>query len=120
MKLTLVKSDGMDDWYIIERAEHDGRAWFEPNEHGASLCMSSRFSDADVEGTAGEMLAVAAAIRAKGHFYDARRCSVNATSEPVRFESPRNSMRDGECSYEEALELAGIIENMLAVTGAKP
>ena len=30
MKLILLKTDVLDDWYVIERAEHDGRVWSEP------------------------------------------------------------------------------------------
>ncbi len=28
--LTLRKSEGMEDWYLIERAEHDGRQEMRP------------------------------------------------------------------------------------------
>ncbi len=62
MKLTL-SNGSFDDWYLIERAEHDGRVWLEPMGPGAmALCCSSRISDADVEGSREEMLAIAQAI----------------------------------------------------------
>jgi hypothetical protein len=106
MNLTLKKSEFLDDWYVIERAEHDGKEWFEktgPNT--MTLRCSSRFSDASVEGTSGEMLVLANAIE-KRTTASFRRCAVNATEEPVRFWSPRNSEVDGECSLAEADELA--------------
>lgn len=114
MKLTLRKCDDIGDWYVIERAEHDGRSWFEPVAKNAmSLQCSSRFSDADVEGFAFEMLEIAAAIEQRGRA-SFKRCRVDATGEPVRFSSPRNSQRDGECSLQEADELAAEIRRVLA------
>lgn len=114
MELMIVKSDVMDDWYLIERAEHDGREWFEevgPNT--SALRCSSRFSDADVEGQACEMLAIATAIemRDKVSF---KRCAVDARAEPVTFWSPRNSEKPGDVSYEEASTLATKIRALLA------
>jgi hypothetical protein len=67
VELTIVKSAHMDDWYLIERAEHDGREWVEKKRPGVSVLMcSSRFSDADVEGYGGEMLTIADAIESRG------------------------------------------------------
>lgn len=65
MKLTILKFDGLDDWYFIERAEHDGRRWDEPTKWGTRLMKSSRLSDADVEGTAADMRGIASAIEAR-------------------------------------------------------
>lgn len=89
-RLTLTECKELWHCYIIERAEHDG---------------SARFSDADVEGSREEMLAIAEAIEKRGnaHF---RRCAVTAVHEPVRFWSPRNSTEDGIVSYAEADALA--------------
>lgn len=112
MRLTLRKSDNIDDWYFIERAEHDGRRWMEPTRYGMALRTSARFSDADVEGSASEMLDIADAIerhKIKNH----KRCAVDATTEPVKFHSPRNSQIDGETTYAEALELAIEIRRLL-------
>lgn len=117
IKLTLRKS-GDDDWHwwVIERAEHDGRAWMEqtgPNSF--SLRCSSRFSDADVEGDSREMRAIARAIRERGSF-SAKRCSVDATTEQVRFSSPRNSSVDGVTDLACADELAELIEKTIPPT----
>ena len=107
MKLTIRKSG--EDWYTIERAEHDGRMWMEgrgPNV--MALCSSARISDADVEGTGEEMLGIARAIMARDRFSE-KRCAVDASCDPVRFWSPRNSMRDGTSSLAEADALAAQI-----------
>lgn len=119
MKLTLRKSAWMDDWYVIERAEHDGREWEEkvgPNTY--KFCKSARFSGADVEGSAKEMREIARAIR-KRKIVGFKRCWVNAEGDPVLFMSPRNSRTTGECSYVEALELAEEIEALLKAEPSK-
>lgn len=108
MRLTVRKSDRLDDWWVIERAEHDGRKWMERTEYGMALRCSSRFSDADVEGTAAEMLAIADAIKSRGGAAFGR-CSVEVDGDVARFNSPRNSMEDGECTLAEADELAAEI-----------
>lgn len=113
MKLTLRKSEWLDDWYLIERAEHDGRTWLEKTgPSSSSVRCSSRFSDADVEGDSGEMMAIAKAIECRGRA-GFKRCAVDATGDPVLFRSPRNSERDGECSPAEADELAAEIRRVL-------
>lgn len=113
MKLTIRRSDALSDWYVIERAEHDGRAWFEPlGHHSMALRCSSRFSDADVEGTAEEMRAIADAIE-KRATVSFRRCAVSVQGESVLFWSPRNSMKDGIVLYTEAAELAALIRKEL-------
>lgn len=115
MRLTIKKSDSIGDWYIIERAEHDGRTWLESEGPNAmSLRCSSRFSDADVEGDGVEMLAIAEAIE-KRSTESFRRCAVDATKEPVTFSSPRNSQTDGECTLAEADELAALIRKTIPV-----
>lgn len=113
MRLAIRRSGHLDDWYVVERAEHDGRSWLEPlGENSAGLRCSSRFSDADVEGTAAEMLALAEAIEARGEARF-RRCAVDARSELVTFCSPRNSQLDGEVTLAEALALAAEIRATL-------
>lgn len=117
MKLTIRNCDDLGDWYVIERAEHDGRSWIGTRDlpgYGPiqSLHCSSRFSDADVEGTAAEMLAIADAIERRA-YVSFRRCAVYADREPVRFRSPRNSIDDGECTYAEAAELAALIRKTI-------
>ncbi len=116
MKLTIKKSDWLDDWYVIERAEHDGCEWFEvTGPNSSSFNLSSRFSDACVEGTLAEMESIAAAIRGRTH-ESFRRCAVDATSSPVAFWSPRNSQVNGEVKREEAEDLAGQIEDVVRRT----
>lgn len=120
-RLTLVKSDCIEDWYLIERAEHDGREWFEqtgPNTF--ALRMSARLGNADIEGSAAEMRAIAKAIRE--HDYTSfRRCAVDArsTKKPTRFWSPRNSIGRGEVPYADALALAEEIDRALGVADAR-
>lgn len=113
MKLTLRHCVDMGDWYVIERAEHDGRTWWEPTEYGKRFMTSARFSDADVEGSAEEMLAIADAIERR-ESVRFKRCAVVATRERVEFESPRNSTRPGFCSLAEADELAREIRAVVA------
>lgn len=114
MKLTIRKSDDLGDWYVIERAEHDGRQWMESTgPNSATLRCSSRFSDADVEGYATEMLAIAVTIELRSRVLF-RRCAVDATTEPVRFWSPRNSQIDGEVTLAEAVALAKEIRTVVA------
>ena len=113
MRLTIRKSDFMTDWYIIERAEHDGRVWLEKiDEHAMAVRMSSRFSDADVEGTRDEMIELAKAIENRSDV-SFRRCAVEMRGESVAFWSPRNSTHDGVVPYTDALELAALIREKL-------
>jgi len=116
MKLTVTKSEHIDDWYIIERAEHDGREWWEevdPDTH--VLRCSSRFSDADVEGTGAQIFDIARAIEARGSA-SFKRCSVEIVGNEARFSSPRNSSADGVCSLDEADELAKLIRVTLGAS----
>lgn len=113
MKLALKQSGSLEDWYLIEKAEHDGRIWMGRNEYGMCLMSSARISDADVEGTAEEMKGIAKAIRERGGASFGR-CAVDATSEPVKFSSPRNSLKDGEVSLADADALASEIEAKLS------
>jgi hypothetical protein len=99
-RLTLRKGF-LDDWWIIERAEHDGREGITDGMYW----HSARISDADVEGGASEMLAIAEAIRARGNF-SAKRCAVEVDGDRVAFRSPRNSQTDGIVSLAVADALA--------------
>ena len=113
MKLIVVKL--FDDWYVIERAEHDGRVWLEPTDSGgAALRSSSRFSDADVEGTAAEMLAIAHAIDA-GTSARFKRCAVMVHGSHVELWSPRNSTARGVVSLEDGTELAREIREKVVI-----
>ncbi len=115
MKLTMRKSG--EDWYVIERSEHDGRSWLEAVPGLGPNCMafmtSARFSDADVEGTLEEMVAIAEAIE-KRDSVSFKRCAVRIDGSHAFFQSPRNSMREGECTVREATELAAEIRRVAA------
>lgn len=111
--LTIRKSEAIDDWYVIERKVHDGRVWTEYDRNGdGTLMVSARFSDADVEGTSAEMLAIAEAIFAS-EATAFRRCAVDARTPQVKFYSPRNSQRPGVVSDTDALALAREIQLLL-------
>ena len=112
MKLTIRKSDNLADWYLIERAEHDGRTWLERVEGGLAMRASARFSDADVEGTAEEMRDVADAIQ-RGTYAEHVRCAVDARGDLVLFHSPRNSQTRGIVDHVEAVALAVEIRALL-------
>lgn len=95
MKIKLVKSDDLSDWYTVERAEHEGRQWLERTGPNCMQWMDSgRISDACVEGTADEMRELAKAIKARGSA-SFKRCAVSVEDEQAHFCSPRNSTRDG-------------------------
>jgi len=112
-RLVMVKSAHMGDWYLIERAEHDGRQWLERTAPGCmAFRCSSRISDADVEGPAEEMLAIADAIEQRDSV-SFRRCAVRVVGDRVFFSSPRNSQRDGETSLAYADELVAQIRREL-------
>lgn len=114
MKLRLVKCDGMDDWYSIERAEHDGREWVEQTAPNClDFMCSCRVSDADVEGTREEMLAIADAIRER-RYVGFKRCAVDFKGEEVHLWSPRNSTKPGVVSLADADDLAEQITEVLA------
>lgn len=112
MKLTLRAGTFLDDWWLIERAEHDSRVWVEPTKYGTALMCSSRVCDADIEGSPGEMLEIADAIERRGEFH-ARRCAVHVRGADVHFWSPRNSMKHGVVNLEEADELVTVIRSVL-------
>ena len=112
-RLVIVKCECLDDWYTIELAEHDGREWLESTGRNSMvLRYSGRISDACVEGTSTEMLAIADAIerRASVSF---KRCEVRISGDRAFFRSPRNSQRDGVTSLECADELATQIRREL-------
>jgi len=97
-ELTLRKCDHVsDDWWVIEE------------EGGGD------FSDASVEGTGAEMLAIAAAIESRGqdHF---KRCEVfvDERAKEARFCSPRNTQgHRGTCSLAAADRLAKLIRELV-------
>ena len=106
MKIALQKSDCLDDWYTVERAEHEHRQWMErTGPNSMQLMDSGRISDACVEGTAEEMRALAKAIKAR-HWASFKRCAVRVEGESAYFCSPRNSTRDAVVPLADADEFA--------------
>lgn len=117
-EVVLVKSDSLGDWYVIERAEHEHRGWMEAVDDGEyshlAYRWSGRISDADVEGTAAEMTAIAEAIES-GQSVSFRRCAASAQEDgSYHLESPRNSQRAGIISADHARRLALSIREVLA------
>jgi hypothetical protein len=119
MRLVLCQSDPEVDWYTIEKAEHDGRMSLEPVVVGGyptlALYYAGRISDADVEGTAKEMLGLAAAIAQGELEQQFGRCAVKMLPNgDVAFWSPRNSQVDGVVTRAEAEALAAEIRRRLS------
>lgn len=114
MKCILIKSDNMDDWYLIERAEHDGRHWMEPTQYGMALRCSSRLGNADIEGTSAEMLVIAQSIEL-GQSASFKRCAAEHTPDGYAMSSPRNSMEPTLITHAEAKELAADIRGKLEI-----
>jgi hypothetical protein len=114
------KSAGLDDWYVIELAEHSGAQGLVPTGPGVlSFYSAARISDADVEGTGGEMLAVADAIEQR-RSVNFRRCAATLAGESYELESPRNSTRPGKISLDEADALARSIRDVVVATAVEP
>jgi hypothetical protein len=107
VELACRKSDGMTDWYVIERKHHDGREWFErTGSNSFSLRTSARIGNADIEGSGAEMKAIARAIkdRREARF---RRCAVRVRDDGnVEMSSPRNSHGPSLVPYARATVLA--------------
>lgn len=109
MRIKLNKFQYLEDWYTIIRQEHEGLEWTEEVAPNCFQYMTSeRISDACVEGTGTEMLAIAHAIkdRKSASFH---RCEVFFSGGVVHFSSPRNSQVDGITSVEEADEFADAV-----------
>jgi hypothetical protein len=94
-------------WYTIIRVEHDGKIWWEPTGPNSARRMASErlTPEADIEGSAVEMLAVAHAIKNR-EAVSFRRCAVHFEDDGVHLCSPRNSEYDAVVTIEEANELA--------------
>ncbi len=106
-----------DGWCVIERAQHDGRGWLDPVRGGFSFQCSSRISDADIEGTPGEMLELADAIEKGGRSYHKRCAVLTLPDGNVEMWSPRNSQRNAVVAKHRAMELAAAIR---AACGKEP
>ena len=114
-----------DNYWTIERAEHDGRNWMQPlGPHSSAYCLSSRLGEpsaepnmhnnADIEGDSYEMMAIAKAIEnglafGPGHQsaqVSFRRCEAVVTEEGVELMSPRNMRFPVVISHANAKALA--------------
>lgn len=117
--LTLRKSDGLPDWYVIEWVEHDGTNWSElTSPHSSSWRCASRPSDADIEGTSEEMLAIAEGLeRQKSVSF--RRCACEFISDHFELRSPRNSTIPAVITRLQATCLAAEIRAALAASAKK-
>lgn len=124
MKLAFRKSEWLDNWWLIERAEHEHRQWDEERPMaGGGVAIyymdSSRVCDADVEGYAEEMLEIAEAIERRSRA-SSKRCAVEVMGDgSVHFWSPRNSQEHGVATLAEADELAALIRATLAANASK-
>lgn len=107
-KLAVRRSDALEDWWVIERAEHDGRAWEEVHGCVHYMHYSSDINSASVEGTADEMLAIADAIE-RHDDYETKRCACHWSEDGVDLWSPHNSHIATLVTHARALELAAEI-----------
>lgn len=107
MKILLKKSEDLDDWYTIVRAEHDGKYWMDKTEPNIMrfMCSERLSPEACIEGPGKHMIALATAIRNRG-IASFKRCAVHFESDGVHFHSPRNSVRDAIVTVEDADGLA--------------
>jgi len=113
MKCICVKSENMDDWYLIQRAEPVGVPGLRRTDYGLSLYIPSRITDCDIEGHASEMVAIADAIDA-GESASFRRCEAERVGDGYALMSPRNDERPVTITIEEAHELAKSIRAAVA------
>lgn len=114
MKIVLRKSEHIDDWYTIVRAEHDGLEWIEhtgPNSM-RFMCSERLSPEACIEGNADEMLAMANAIRSRKAVLF-KRCAVHFERDGAHFSSPKNSERDAVVPVEDADEFASQVQDEL-------
>ena len=119
MKLALSKSEYMDDWYAIVKAQPIVREWMERTTPNCYRFMASeRLSpEACIEGTAEQMLALARAIQLR-EAVSFKRCAVHFEADGVHFSSPKNSERDAVVSAEDADEFAAHV--LAKLRGAEP
>lgn len=116
-KLTVRKSDAIDDWWCIERVDHENRESFVSTGHNSQrLDCSSRLgtgmNNCDIEGYGVEMKGIASAIESGGT-YSAKRCEARTVKEGVLLQSPRNSMEPVLVTYQHAKELAEEIRKVI-------
>ncbi len=112
IKLTISKGS-FDDWWVLERIEHDNKTWNEPMEYGSRYCMSRRLEKTtDIEGPAREWSAIRKAILDETTI-SFTRCSIEHRKQGFLIESPRNSQEPILISASSAIYLANEIERKL-------
>lgn len=95
--------------YAVERAAHDGRAWVEHVGDRAQRYMTSaKICDADVQGSADELLELASAIGARGEFAG-HRCAVRVAGDRAWLWSPADPGRAAVVPLARADALAAAI-----------
>lgn len=103
------RSEFVQDWYVVVRTHHDGKTWLEPAVHEGvpylSLKTSERLSDADIEGTREEMIALMTAIL-DGKEASFKRCGAEPVDDGWLLGSPRNSTEWAFVSTENARKAA--------------
>jgi hypothetical protein len=98
------------DWWIVERAIHDGREWEEYSDDGMSAfsCRSARIVDGDIEGPGYEMRAVAQAIE-QDRSVRFKRCQVTWTASGYLMSRPKGGSAPVLVSHDIARHLAADI-----------
>ena len=111
-ELILVSCDGMPDWWIIERAQHDVREWDEYSDDGAHAftCCSARIVNGDIEGSGNEMRSLAKAIE-EGRSAQFKRCQVAWTKNGYLMGRPRGGSAPVLVTFGVALHLAADIRH---------
>lgn len=117
MKIILVQSDYGNDWYTIQRADHEGRAWLEEVHKGclALMCSERLSPESCIEGDAFDMIELARCILKKEDC-ESTRCAVMFEGEFVYFWSPRNSLHKTPVGIDDATEFAHSVLTQL-ITG---
>lgn len=118
-KLILVACDTIDDWWIIERAEHDGQEWEEYSADGTSAATmrSAWIVDGDIEGYAAEMRDVALAIE-QGGSVCFKRCQVTWTPSGYLMGRPRGGSAPVLVTHDVARGLAEDIRSKVGPSAA--
>lgn len=113
-KLVIVPCEEISDWWIIERAEHDGQEWEKYSEDGTSAVTvcSARIVDGDIEGSSCEMQLVAQAIE-QGSSMCFKRCQVNWTATGYLMSRPRGGSAPVLVTHDVARRLAADIQSKI-------
>lgn len=107
-RVVMRRPTASEDWFVIERYDHDGRVWHEEHQGGIRRMQSANLSpESTIDGSRREMLALAYAIMS-GDMATAvfKRCAVACVVDGVFFWSPKNSDTEVLIKRERALDLA--------------